>query len=160
MFSARASLISRRHRYCLLPLLLVLSVLMIAGCRKKDNPKPLPTDPEPGEWSLVLPGPLVMFRDTVSGHVPSDTIIVRLYGPDGNLRGGVNIQSQASVSVGRVRANVTSWSDTTTHWWGTDEALVYWGDGGTEGHETVTSYAVVDSDTVTASLSFKVLNPY
>lgn len=160
MFCARTFFVSRQRWFVLIVLSLAISILIIAGCRKKDTVKPLPVGPTPGEWTLVLPGPLLMYRDTIRGHVASDTIIVRLYGPDGNLRGGVSIKSQALTSVGRVSANVISWSDTTTHWWGTGDALMYWGDGGTEGHETVTSWAVYNGDTVaTASLTFKVLDP-
>jgi hypothetical protein len=161
MFRERAFLVSYFHRAGLVILLLAFFILTLTCCRKKDYPKPSPTGPITGNWTLVLLGPMLMYRDSVSGHVPNDTIIVRLYDPDGNLHGGASVFSQALASPGDVSASVTSSSDTVNHPYGTVNPLYYWGDGGTEGHETVTSWAVNDGDTVASTaLSFKVMDAH
>jgi hypothetical protein len=146
----------QHHRsLALCALLAVLLILGTVGCRKKESP-PLPPGPPVGDWTIELRPPLVMYRDQVGGHVINDTIAVRVF----NMQGGVLIFSQATVSHDSVTPSCTSLGDTTTRWWGSESAIVYWGSGGPDGQESVHSWAVLNGDTVADALaSFKVMDP-
>jgi hypothetical protein len=141
------------------PLLLLALALTSGGCRHKNGPVG-PDTTQPTDWTMYLRAPLVMYRDHVGGHVPNDTIVVRVLNPQGQWKAGVNIRSQASVSHDSVTSVASTWGDTTVHWWGCDGAIIYWGSGGVDGQETVHSWAIWQGDTVAeASVSFKVMDP-
>jgi hypothetical protein len=143
----------------LCPLLLLVLALASGGCRHKSNPVG-PDTTQPGQYSIELRAPLVMYRDHVGGHVINDTIVVRVFNSVGQWQGGKLIRSQASVSHDSVTSAATTWGDTTAHWWGCNPAIIYWGSGGVDGQESVHSWLIVGGDTVAeASVSFKVMDP-
>jgi hypothetical protein len=159
MSTARVLRVPLRGLCGLGPLLLLVLAVASGGCRHKNNPVG-PDTTQPTLWTMQLRAPLVMYRDQVGGHVINDTIIVRVFNAEGRLAAGANIRSQASVSHDSVTPTATSYSDSTTHWWGCNPAIIYWGGGGVDGQETVHSWVVVSGDTVAeASVSFKVRDP-
>ncbi|MCX6600476.1 MAG: hypothetical protein NT025_02810 [bacterium] len=159
MSTARVLRVLHRGLSGLYPLLLLALALASGSCRHKNNPVG-PDTTQPGQWTMYLRAPLVMYRDQVGGHVINDTIIVRVFNAEGQWKAGVLIRSQASVSHDSVTPTASTWGDTTIHWWGCDGAIIYWGSGGVDGQETVHSWAIWHGDTVAeASVSFKVMDP-
>jgi hypothetical protein len=145
----------RTRRYFACAIAALWTTLVLSGCRSDP-----PTKPTPNDWRLVLMTPDTFYRDTVSGHVPNDTIKVRVFNPEGNLFANAIIHSRAAISHDSITQAANSYSDTTTHWWGCNPPLIYWGSGHTANRDTIFSWAVVDADTVaSASVSFEVRNP-
>jgi hypothetical protein len=160
MATARVHRVLLRGLAGLCPLLLLALAVASGGCRHKDNPIGPPDTTQPGQWSIELRAPLVMYRDQIGGHVINETIPVRVFNGEGRLTGGANIRSQASVSHDSVTPSATSYSDSIAHPGGSTPPIIYWGGGGAEGWETVQSWVVVGGDTVAqTSASFKVLDP-
>lgn len=144
----------------LCPLLLLALAVASGGCRHKENPLVPPDTTQPGQYSIELRAPLVMYRDQIGGHVINEIIPVRVFNSEGRLTGGANIRSRASVSHDSVTPSASSYSDSIAHPDGSNPPIIYWGSGGVDGWETVQSWVVVDGDTVAqTSASFKVLDP-
>lgn len=153
----------RIHAWCFLLAFAAISLIALAlGCRTKSTPTG-PDDPPPGVWSLYLDAPPSMFRNAPGGHVENETIVLRLFNPEGRAPTGVRIFSQCDVSHDSVTLNTWT-ADTLSRPWGCNPPLLYWGSGGADGREVVRSWAVSiaqgDTDTLaSASASFKVFDP-
>lgn len=150
----KTELIRRLSTRILFVLLVSMTALLLWGC--PDDPKP----PVETYWKLEMRSDSVLYRDAASGHVPNDTIIVRVFNPLGEWSGSVLVKAQAAVSRDSVTQTTTTYGDTTTHWWGSYPPLIYWGSGDTVNRDTIFGWAVVDTDTVaTGYVSFEIRNP-
>lgn len=131
-----------------------------SGCRDKAQPtEPIPQPPT-GEWTIQLRTPQAFYRNEVGGYVENDTIVVRVYNPEGEIANGISIRTRALVSQDSITMASTSIADTLQDWWGCEPAIIYWGSGGADGRESVESWIMVQGDTAAITMiSFKVLDP-
>jgi hypothetical protein len=126
----------RSARTLLLTMLLCFAVLaLFVGCHKKDNVVNPIDQPPTGDWTLVLHNKPAMVRDTLTGRVHNDTITVRLYDTLGALTGSIEIDCRCMMDPTGLNPTVYSRADTSTHPWGSDPVLMYYGRGDTTGSD-------------------------
>jgi hypothetical protein len=141
--------------------LAIILCLSQTGCRKKSVEPPPDTNTTPGQWSMYLHGPSILYRDQPNGHVPNfDSIIVRVWNDQGVLQNNIWVKLKCDVDTISATNSTHTISDTASNWRGCFPHIMYWGTGGVDGAELIHAFAVVNSETVaTASYGFKVRNP-
>ena len=121
----------RLHRLCInrLPwqqiLLIGLITMMIPtsySCREKNTPtRPDTTENPTGRWVMYL------FHDGQHLDSSNDTITVRVYNPQGELAGGLRIESSNTADSINVSPAENTTADTIGSPWGTLTPIVLWG---------------------------------
>lgn len=131
------------------------TMLLTTACNKKHIAGP--EEYIPGQWSLVMRAPAVMYLGS-QGHVANEIIPIRLYTPSGAVGGGKLVNFVCSGNPNHCTPTVTTVTDTSAVPEGSNPALMYYGVGGSDGRETITATAIIDGDTVRASATFRVVN--
>lgn len=132
-------------------------MVLLTGCPKDDPPEPDST-----VWELALRCADTLYRDTLSGHVANEMVLLRLIRDKSVVVSGVAVHCRGEISQDRVTQFTTTLSDTIAHVAGCNPALLYWGAGSpdTTVFERIHCWCLPEgTDTLRGSVQFRVLDP-